>query len=104
MRSDWDAEHAARKGRNQHGEKRLAQFTDSELRVMAAALRNHEPGPYTESTRLKALRKVEERIAAREAAAEPADEQDGAPCCPDPGCPGRNGTRPCEFPGYADNH
>lgn len=32
------------------------------------------------------------------------DEQevDGAPCCPDPGCPGRNGTRPCTFPGYAD--
>lgn len=27
-------------------------------------------------------------------------EEDGAPCCPDPGCP-RN---PCTFPGYADNH
>lgn len=28
------------------------------------------------------------------------DEPDGAPCCPDPGCPGN----PCTFPGYADNH
>lgn len=29
------------------------------------------------------------------------DEEDGAPCCPDPGptCPGH-----CTFPGYADNH
>lgn len=31
------------------------------------------------------------------------DEVDGAPCCPDPGCTGRNGG-PCTFPGYADNH
>ncbi len=29
-------------------------------------------------------------------------EDDGAPCCPDPECPGRYGT--CTFPGYADNH
>lgn len=27
-------------------------------------------------------------------------EADGAPCCPDPGCPGN----PCTFPGYAENH
>lgn len=27
-------------------------------------------------------------------------EADGAPCCPDPSCPGN----PCTFPGYADNH
>lgn len=27
-------------------------------------------------------------------------DEDGAPCCPDPGC-GRN---PCTFPGYAANH
>jgi hypothetical protein len=27
-------------------------------------------------------------------------EDDGAPCCPDPGCPGN----PCTFPGYAENH
>ena len=31
------------------------------------------------------------------------DEVDGAPCCPDPDCTGRNGG-PCTFPGYADNH
>lgn len=30
-------------------------------------------------------------------------EPDGAPCCPDPGCPGRGGGE-CEFPGYAENH
>ena len=30
-------------------------------------------------------------------------EQDGAPCCPDPECTGRNGGT-CTFPGYADNH
>ena len=31
------------------------------------------------------------------------NEPDGAPCCPDPDCPGtaRGG---CTFPGYADNH
>lgn len=28
------------------------------------------------------------------------EEEDGAPCCPDPNCD-RN---PCTFPGYADNH
>lgn len=27
-------------------------------------------------------------------------DDDGAPCCLDPGC----GGNPCEFPGYADNH
>lgn len=27
-------------------------------------------------------------------------EDDGAPCCPDPGCSGN----PCTFPGYAENH
>lgn len=27
-------------------------------------------------------------------------DDDGAACCPDPGCPGN----PCTFPGYADNH
>ena len=27
-------------------------------------------------------------------------DDDGAPCCPDPGC----GGNPCTFPGYADNH
>lgn len=33
------------------------------------------------------------------------DEPDGAPCCPDPGCPGwRSGGKGCTFPGYADNH
>lgn len=31
------------------------------------------------------------------------DEADGAPCCPDPGCPGR-GNRPCTFPGYVDGN
>lgn len=40
------------------------------------------------------------------AAVDPRDleEDDPTPCCPDPGCPGRFGTLPCEFPGYADNH
>ena len=33
---------------------------------------------------------------------EPSDD-DGAPCCLDPGCPGR-GSGDCTFPGYADNH
>lgn len=33
------------------------------------------------------------------------EEPDGAPCCPDPGCPGRfNVPGSCTFPGYADNH
>jgi hypothetical protein len=32
------------------------------------------------------------------------DEPDPTPCCPDPDCPGRFGTLPCTFPGYADNH
>lgn len=27
-------------------------------------------------------------------------EEDGAPCCPDPGCSGN----PCTFPGYARSH
>lgn len=30
----------------------------------------------------------------------PQHEQDGAPCCSDPGC----GGSPCTFPGYAANH
>jgi hypothetical protein len=35
---------------------------------------------------------------------EPEDE-DGAPCCMDPDCPGRYGVPgSCTFPGYADNH
>lgn len=28
------------------------------------------------------------------------DDEDGAPCCADPECPGN----PCTFPGYAANH
>ncbi len=32
-----------------------------------------------------------------------ADEPDGAPCCPDPGCPGR-GNQPCTFPGYVEGN
>lgn len=31
-------------------------------------------------------------------------EPDGAPCCPDPDCPGRGRATGCTFPGYADNH
>lgn len=31
------------------------------------------------------------------------DDYDPTPCCPDPGCPGRNG-QDCTFPGYAANH
>lgn len=31
------------------------------------------------------------------------DDFDGAPCCPDPGCPGRGG-RPCTFPGYVEGN
>lgn len=30
-------------------------------------------------------------------------ERDGAPCCPDPGCPGR-GSKPCTFPGYVEGN
>ena len=33
------------------------------------------------------------------------EDEDGAPCCPDPDCPGRGGDpAKCTFPGYADNH
>lgn len=28
---------------------------------------------------------------------------DGAPCCPDPECPGR-GSKPCTFPGYVEGN
>lgn len=31
-------------------------------------------------------------------------EPDGAPCCPDLGCPGRNGTQSCTFPGYVEGN
>lgn len=30
-------------------------------------------------------------------------DEDGAPCCPDPGCQHDENGR-CTFPGYADNH
>lgn len=33
-----------------------------------------------------------------------AGEDDGAPCCLDPECPGRRSGRGCTFPGYAANH
>lgn len=33
----------------------------------------------------------------------PEPDEDGAPCCPDPGCEGRAGGE-CTFPGYAANH
>lgn len=33
------------------------------------------------------------------------EDEDGAPCCMDPDCPGRGGDpAKCTFPGYADNH
>lgn len=38
MRSDWDPEHVARKGRNTQGEERLAQFTHEELRAIEESL------------------------------------------------------------------
>ena len=42
-------------------------------------------------------------LAVQQLRGERVPDDDGAPCCPDPGCPGRSGGT-CTFPGYAANH
>lgn len=69
MRSDWDADAVARKGKNQHGEERLAQFTYEELRAINLALDFfiYYDTRFAEPADLSAKTKVEARLAAMEA-------------------------------------
>lgn len=66
MRSDWDPEHAARKGKNADGGKRLAQFTEDELRIMWRGL-NSVKVVVGDTVKISALRKIEARLAQIEA-------------------------------------